>query len=135
MGGFNGSLQHTRLYYEHGPSLNDAAMRIPMIFAGPGIGRGVDTDVAQIHDVTPTLLSLTNVPKSNWPPMDGVDLSSRLGGHRLPDFSPRAEIAFSESSSATQIYLMQYIATGLARRENCTHGEKFSLCQTTEGEF
>ncbi|MEM9554120.1 MAG: sulfatase [Acidobacteriota bacterium] len=46
------------LYYEHGPSVHDAAVRVPLIVHGPGIAARVDDAPVRLEDLAPTLLEL-----------------------------------------------------------------------------
>ncbi len=63
----------------HGEHLRgEAALRVPLLFAGPGLPEGVlRAGVARTVDMTPTVLGLLGVEK---PPMDGADLGPWLRG-------------------------------------------------------
>lgn len=115
------------LYYQHGPNLHDASLRIPLIIAGRGIGQGVDERVIRLEDLTPTLLSLIGEPRRNWRGLDGMDLSRRLRPWTqwLPGTEPTV---FAESGSALLLESYGYLVSGRARERNCTNGPRFSLC-------
>lgn len=104
------------LFYEHGPDVHDASLRVPMVWAGPGVQPGVDGGLATLQDVTPTILAAAGIPAPQ--PMDGVDL---LGG-------VRPEVAVAESGSALHAKLTGYLRSGRGDRRSCVNGPRFSLC-------
>ena len=56
----------------------DELLRIPLILAGPGIGKQIRSDLARQTDLAPTLASLAGL---RWPsPVDGRDLSRDATG-------------------------------------------------------
>ncbi len=65
----------------HGFFVYDAAVRIPLLLAGPGVGAGVIRDQVRIVDVMPTVLAHLGVE----PPaaVQGVDLRPLVRGERL----------------------------------------------------
>ncbi len=65
----------------HGFFIYDAAVRIPLILAGPGVPAGVVPDQVRILDVMPTVLARLGIE----PPtaVQGVDLSPLMRGERL----------------------------------------------------
>jgi arylsulfatase A-like enzyme/cytochrome c-type biogenesis protein CcmH/NrfG len=73
----------------HGFFVYDAAIRIPLIVAGPGVGAGVVAEQVRIVDVLPTALARLGVS----PPagVQGVDLLARAGAE------PRRLLALVES--------------------------------------
>ncbi len=111
------------LFYEHGPDVNDASLHIPMIIAGPGIPAARTDAVARLEDVTPTLLSLLQVPKTERPPADGADLSKLWRGGKGP------ALALAESGSALHAKLSNYLVTGRKKRRHCINAERYSLCR------
>ena len=114
------------LYYQHGPNVHDASLRVPLILAGPGIETGVDADVAGLEDIMPTVLAALGMPKKERPPSDGVDLSTPA--------QERAERRyFAESGSALLLESFRYVTSGRADRRNCTNGPRFSLCEDEDG--
>ncbi|MEO7653704.1 MAG: sulfatase-like hydrolase/transferase, partial [Bryobacteraceae bacterium] len=70
--------------HNKGPMPYDGAMRIPLIFSGPGVPRGTTSgEVCEVTDVMPTLLELTGLPlpKGN----QGVSLVSAMRGGKTRD--------------------------------------------------
>ena len=104
------------LFYEHGPDVHDASLRVPMVWAGPGVQRGVDGGLATLQDVTPTLLAAAGIPVPN--DLDGVNL---LG-------DARPEVTVAESGSALHAKLTGYLRSGRGDRRSCVNGPRFSLC-------
>lgn len=121
------NLGEAGLYFDHGSSLNDASLRVPLIFAGPGVAAGVDRGPASLEDVMPTLLSLLDVPESIRPAMDGADLSARVrgGGWRGQE---RSGVVFAEGGSALHPELHQWLRSGRRDSLHCLNGRRFSLC-------
>ena len=88
----------------HGFFIYDAAVRIPLIFAGPGVSTGQTSAQVRIVDVAPTVLSLLGLP-----PLDetqGVDLAASFRGEALAplwahseSFYPRLHYGWSELQS------------------------------------
>ena len=113
------------LYYEHGPNVADASLRVPLVVAGPGVVPGPDTGVASLTDVAPTLLGQLGMSTLET---DGEDLGPRLAGG-APDPSG---MRFAESGSALHATLFDYVASGRARRF-CTNGPQYSLCRRRGG--
>lgn len=119
------------LWFQHGPSVHDASMRVPMIMAGPGIPVGRrDPGVARIEDVMPTVLEVLDVPESRVPKMDGADLSWR--------WDPNAEqpdgalpVAFIESGSALRARMSNFLFSGRSDKNHCINGERYSVCRKT----
>jgi arylsulfatase len=148
------------LFYEHGPSVHDASLRVPLIVAGPRVGSRIDTGLARLEDLAPTLLSLAGVAPEQWPAFDGVDLSPRLfrsGGDANEDTSsvtgtedrdgarrrvpsrartrsdgPRAAVA--ESGAALLPQSFRYLSSGRPGDLQCVNGARFSLCVEPRGE-
>ena len=73
----HGSVLHGRTYYQE-------ILRIPLLVQGPGIPSGVIVRTP-VHgvDVTPTILSLMEIPSSMA--RDGLDLSPTWSGGTLPE--------------------------------------------------
>jgi arylsulfatase A-like enzyme len=117
------------LFYEHGPSVHDASLRVPLIVAGVGrVGRR-DDEVARLEDLPPTLLSLAGVPRERWPAMDGADLSERITGVAAGrGGAPR--VAFAESGSNLKVDSYAAVRSGNQNRETCVNGPRFSLCES-----
>jgi arylsulfatase len=121
------NLGEDHLFYEHGPSVHDASLRVPLLIAGPGIEPRRDRGVARLEDLPPTLLALLGVPPADWPPFDGADLSPRLLGSRA---SAAAEppSAIAESGGALLPETFTYLRSGRPGDRQCTNGSRFSLC-------
>jgi arylsulfatase A-like enzyme/Tfp pilus assembly protein PilF len=66
---------------QHGFFVYEATLRIPMIFAGPGVPTGVVPEPVRIVDVVPTVLDLVGVPIS--PVVQGRSLRPGMRGERL----------------------------------------------------
>ncbi|MDO7172431.1 sulfatase [Mariniflexile sp. AS56] len=57
----------------------EGGTRVPLMIAGPGIKKGIQTDVVVNGlDFYPTILSLLNIDKPNGKHLDGADLSTLL---------------------------------------------------------
>lgn len=121
------------LFFEHGPSLADASLRVPLIVTGPGIEAGVDPAVFRLEDLMPTLLGRLGVPESAWPEMDGQDLSRRLGGERR-NRDRRPLVALAESGSALHFQNRSFLRSGRVGATQCVNGPRLSLCRRPEGE-
>ncbi len=100
------------LFFEHGPTVHGANLRIPLIVAGPGVAPGVDDRLATLADLAPTTLAWAGLPT------EGLDL---LADRRRP-------VAVAESGSALQARLTTSLVSG--RRERwCLNGPRWSWCQ------
>jgi arylsulfatase A-like enzyme len=116
------------LYYEHGPSVHDASLRVPLIVAGPGVEPRVDRGVARLEDLAPTLLALAGVPRAEWPPFDGIDLSSRVIAGVAASGAASPETAIAESGGALLPETFVYLTSGHPGDRQCVNGSRFSLC-------
>lgn len=119
------SLGEWGLYYEHGPNLADAVLRVPLIFAGEGIPPGVDEAVFRLQDVMPTILGLLGIPQDARPVMNGLDLSERVRGKEAPA-NPILMVA--ESGSALQVDMFTFPVSGPAFGRHCWNDPPWSLC-------
>ncbi len=116
------------LFFEHGPNVHDASLRVPLVIAGPSIPAARSEAVARLEDVVPTLESLLQIPSNERLPSDGEDLSGRwLRSEAGP------QLALAESGSALHARLTDYLVTGRKRRMHCINGPRFSLCRTAKG--
>ncbi|HVR27890.1 MAG TPA: sulfatase [Thermoanaerobaculia bacterium] len=128
------------LFYEHGPSVHDASLRVPLLVAGPGIEPGIDAGVARLEDLAPTLLALAGVPAEQWPVFDGVDLSPRLlgagamAGGRDPDRGRTVRSAVAEGGGALLPETFTYLTSGRPGDLECVNGPRYSLCGEPGGE-
>lgn len=114
------------VFYEHGPSVHDAGLRVPLIVAGAGPAGRLDRGVARLEDVMPTLLSLARVPRERWPAMDGEDLGPRVRGARQ-QVGPAA--AYAESGSELLPESYRRLRSGARQREHCVNDGRFSWCE------
>lgn len=116
-------------YYKHGPSLHDAALRVPLIVAGPGIATGRRNELVELQDVAPTVLELVGVPEDVVPPMDGRSLADRwLVGAEAADQAEDVEhVAFAESGSNLRPHVWTTVVAGRAEN-HCVHDGRWSLC-------
>ena len=104
------------LYYEHGPSTDDAALRVPLVVAGPGLPTGDDLNVAGLEDVVPTLGAALGLVVP--PGLDGRDL-----------FGPaRRSVAVAESGSALHVQLHGFLWSGRQRKDWCWNGAEGRWC-------
>lgn len=62
------------LYFDHGVMLYEEQVRVPLVFAGPGVPAGRRSDPVHLIDVVPTLCSLLDLDDPGT--FDGVDLFS-----------------------------------------------------------
>jgi choline-sulfatase len=87
----------------HGFFVYDAAVRIPLILAGPGVGQRTIADQVRIVDVMPTVLDLLGVPAPKQ--TQGVSLRPLARGERLglvarsESWYPRYHYGWSELQS------------------------------------
>lgn len=120
------------LYYQHGSSLHDASLRVPLIVAGPGIAPAVDSGLIGLEDLMPTLLRRLDVGARDAG-FDGRDQSPRLGRGAFASRDPAPEVLGSESGSALVAAAFHLISSGRAGGLHCTNGERYSLCQEPDG--
>jgi arylsulfatase A-like enzyme len=83
--------EHLDRAAQHGQSLYDELLRVPLVWSGPGLAPGtVVEDPVSLVDIVPTVLALAGVPVP--PGLDGIDLTPALRGHGgLPDRAILAE--------------------------------------------
>lgn len=106
------------LYYEHGPDVDDASVRIPLVITGPGVVPGADAGVARLEDLLPTLLDVAGVERVPGDvSLDGASLAPRLRGE--PGEVPL--YAAIESGSALRIGFTRYLVAGGAAKW-CVNG-------------
>lgn len=116
------------LYFAHGPSLADASLRVPLIFAGPTIPAGrFDGGIAIIEDVAPTLLDLAGIDQELWPEFDGKSLQWRWDDE-LDYPLEVAAYAKAESGGALHPDTTMYVVSGRKRSKYCYNGERYSMC-------
>jgi hypothetical protein len=122
------NLGEAGLFYEHGPNVHDASLRVPLIVAGPSIRVGTDDAVFRLEDLMPTLLSLLGVPGRDALAFDGLDLSSRLGPWAWLGLG-EDPIALAESGTMFQVKFSRNLVTGRRGGFSCLHHGAYSLCQ------
>ena len=120
------------LFYQHGPNVHDASLRVPLFFHGPGIEARRDNDIARLEDVMPTVLNLLGVPESQRPEMDGTDLSHRLRDSRFRRGDERFGLA--ESGSALLLHSFNSLHSGRKHERHCLNGPQYSLCGAPDEE-
>ncbi len=113
------------LYYEHGPDLSDAAVRVPLVVTGPGVAPGRDAGVARLQDVLPTVLDLLGLPAPDG--LDGVSLGPRLQGE-----PGGPTVAVVESGAALHTGLFGSLVSGRAKRW-CLNEGAWSWCTLAGG--
>jgi len=115
------------LFYEHGSTVHDANLHVPLLITAPGLTPGVDDEVIRLEDLMPTILALVGLPEDQVPLTDGVDQSWRLGTSPRPDGAVEL-VALAESGSALLIGAFSQPFEGLSAKQNCVHGPRYSLC-------
>ena len=114
------------LFYQHGPNVHDAGLRIPLIFTGPGVEPGVETSIVSLEDVMPTVLSMLDFPEDSRPPTDGRDLTLATGD---AETAGDDRLLYAESGSALLVESFRYITSGRSNKRNCLNGPRYSLCE------
>ena len=76
---------HGEAFGEHGEIAHsifvyDTTLRVPLIVAGPGVGRHVSNSAVSLVDVAPTIARLVQLPAID---ADGIDLSPALEGRAV----------------------------------------------------
>jgi len=114
-------------WFGHGPSVHDAALRVPLIVAGPTIPAGkVDDSVTRGEDVMPTVLGLLEIPEILHPAMDGRRFDWRWNP-RIPLPDRNVDIAFAESGTPLRAIASTFLVTG-NRAHYCINDERYSVC-------
>jgi arylsulfatase A-like enzyme len=62
----------------HGQTLYDEVIRVPLVFAGPGIPAGTRLGATSVMDVMPTALDLLGIPRAARDAFDGVSVANAL---------------------------------------------------------
>ena len=123
------NLGEAGLFYEHGPSIHDASLRVPLILHGDGIPRRVDTRPVRLEDVVPTLLELLGIPRDARPEMDGRSFAHRLRPWRAEvPWSPGAPDTYAESGSSLLPNTFRWPFSGRAHDLHCLNSPELSLC-------
>ena len=119
------------LFFEHGPSVHDASLRVPLILVGPGVEPARDRGIARLEDITPTLLDLEELDPPEGVSFDGVSLVPRLGA---AGSEASATIAIAEAGNAFLPESFAYIYSGQNRKLHCINAASYSLCSDGDGE-
>jgi len=119
-------------YYEHGATVHDAVVRIPLMIAGPGIEPAVDASLFSLEDLMPTLLGLLSVPSETQPSMDGHDFTGRL---LRPQADPPllSRLIFAEGANTNKPPLFALPFDAAAIREDCRVGGVLESCARFAG--
>jgi arylsulfatase len=125
------ALGEAGLFYEHGSTVHDAILRVPLLITGPDVVPGVDDEVIRLEDVMPTILSLAGLPPNQLPPTDGIDLSWRLRRAPRPKGAQQV-VALAESGTALHVQTFTQPFEGQRAGKNCVNGPRFSLCTLPE---
>lgn len=72
------SLGDHGFYFQHGSSLYDSQIRVPLLISGPGIAPGVEENPVSGVDVLPTILEMLELPQPRG--IQGTSLSPRSSG-------------------------------------------------------
>ena len=119
-------------YYEHGATVHDAVVRIPLTLAAPGVEARVEPMLFSLEDLMPTLLGLLEVEQDAWPVMDGRDYSARL--RRPADLPLRSEgVVFAEGANANKPPLFVLPFDAAALRHACAPGQALGACRRFGG--
>jgi arylsulfatase A-like enzyme len=118
------------LFYEHGPSVNDASLRVPLLFMGEGVVPGEDQGVARLEDVPPTVLEWLGLDPPEGDVLDGVSLADRLRG--APPSGAADAVAFAESGRAFHLRDFRRPLSGPGP-DRCANGERLSFCRFGDG--
>jgi arylsulfatase len=113
-------------YYEHGATVSEAVVRIPLVIAGPQINAGVEDALFSLEDLMPTLLGLLGVAQDARPAMDGRDFSSSL--RKGSEFAPAENSLFAESANVSKppTFVLPFDAAALRRL--CQPGKALPEC-------
>jgi len=110
------------LYFEHGPNVHDASLRVPLVMAGPEIPTGRTRAVARVEDIAPTVLSMV-APDIQTVSLDGRSLQGSWTQKGDPQWTS------AESGSPLHARLGGYLVTGRKHRLHCIDGPRFALCK------
>jgi len=116
------------LYYEHGTTLQDAVMRVPLLITAPGVEPAVDSELIGLEDLLPTILAVAGIPAEPDSALDGRDQSARLRRGSQPAPAP-GRLLFAESGTAMLIGAAVATFEGHQEGRRCIHGPRFSLCR------
>jgi arylsulfatase A-like enzyme len=120
------------LYYQHGPSLHEASLRVPLIVVGPGVPRGrAEERPVGLEDVLPTLLGRLDLDVPHG--LDGRDLFRYRGLRSF--WSDPSAVTYAEAASALMEHNSLYLYSGRSGGLHCFNGPRFSLCTSRSDEL
>ncbi len=95
---------------EHGHTLHDELIRVPLVLRGPGVPRGLRYEpLVRTTDLAPTLLDLLGLPP--LPSRSGASLLPDLVGARhAPRVASSENLLFAEPHTAVRTDALKYIA-------------------------
>ncbi len=82
--------------FEHGHTLYDELLRVPLIVKAPGLAPRRVTDAASLLDVAPTILELLGLPAETLGPTDGMSLVNAARNGTDPALANRS-LAFGRA--------------------------------------
>ncbi len=115
------------VYYEHGPTVHEVALRVPLIFVGPGVTSRVEERVVGLVDALPTLWGHLGLLEESLPATSGRDLSSWLRSPKTPAAGGE-HLVFAESGSALFAEQTRFVHSGTREGRHCLNAERYSLC-------
>lgn len=118
-------------WFGHGPSVHDAALRVPLVMAGPSLPEGhVETTLARTEDIMPTILAILDLPADLRPEMDGSSFAW-LWDSSQPMPERAIEAAFSESGTPLRARTGHFLVVGKQSNYCINHGD-FALCRSRD---
>jgi arylsulfatase A-like enzyme len=112
-----------KLFFEHGPAVDEAVTHVPLLIAGPGVQPGRDSGTARLQDIAPTLLDALDL-REDQPAMDGASLWPRM---MQREGGSSGLVSLIESGSALHVPLFRYLVSGRGERW-CLNEERWSWC-------
>jgi arylsulfatase A-like enzyme len=74
--------------FEHGHSVYNELLHVPLIITGPGIRRSVISQTVRLIDIAPTILELSNIKAMPDLKLQGISLAPYLKGEKQPPALP-----------------------------------------------
>lgn len=119
---------HELLY--HGDFLYDEVIRVPLVMAGPGVdSRRVETTLASLVDVFPTLCDLTGVPEPET--ITGISLFEDSRTATFAEYGPRPDEHFKGNHYE---YVSDKELEEFAAGRKCIRTEDYKLVLSSTGE-
>ncbi len=121
------------LWYQHGPTVHESALNVPLMFVGDGVeAGGFDDRPATLQDVAPTMLDLLGLPEDAMGAHDGVSLVPRLSAATRDDAA--VPPAFAEGAGAQVRTYLHHVYSGRVDRRQCLNDPPFALCWGPEAD-